>query len=166
MSNKIKKAYEGIIALLELNKEETVASIFDQVVEMASSKTNRSEGSTFLKDDEGNVVAIYDYYFKRWMPLIGDLAVDFGAKAGTSTGLNTMCKEGVSNWTKQNSKAKKAKGDLLDKVSSGEVDPADIKALQAEIETARLAIMETELGFTSKEDLIEYLMDLEIALAA
>ena len=74
----VKKAYQDIVSFLEANKDAKVSKVLEQVIEMASAKANRSEGSTFIKDASGNAVAILDYYFKRWMPLVGDKAVDFG----------------------------------------------------------------------------------------
>jgi len=162
----IKKAYSEIVALLEANKDVKVSKIFDQVVELASAKTTRSEGSTYVKDVEGNTVAILDYYFKKWMPLVGDKAVDFGQKLKTSTGYNTMCKEGVSAWTKQQREAKNASADLLKKVAAGEILPSDIAAHQAQIEEARKAIVPTELGFDNIEDLTKYLTKAKVKLVA
>lgn len=173
MSN-VKKAYTEIVALLEANKDKKVSSILDQVIELASAKTNRAEGSTFIKDVQGNVVAIFDYYFKRWMPLVGDKAVEFGKKDKTATGLNTMCKEGVSIWTKQQNDAKKALATLLNKVAAGEVKPADIAKAQEEIETARKSInfpmdengKTIELGFADRETLVKYLAKNKVEVSA
>lgn len=162
----IKKAYSDIVSFLEENKDKKVATILPIIIELASAKTSRAEGSTFVKDAQGNVVAILDYYFKRWMPLVGDKAVDFGAKQKTSTGYNTMCKEGVSQWTKQQREAKNASAELLKRVASGEVTPANIPAEQEAIELARKAIVPTELGFDSIESLNKYLKKSGVELAA
>lgn len=153
----VKKAYQGIVDFLEANKEVKVSKILDQVIEMTMAKANRSEGSTFIKDAKGNTVAILDYYFKRWMPLVGDKQVEFGAKLKTSTGFNTMCKDGVSAWTKQQREAKNASAELLKKVASGEIKPADIALHQAEIEKARGAILTTDKGFATEEEVRKYL---------
>lgn len=153
----IKKAYESIITFLEANQDKKVKAILDEVRELASAKTNRAGGSNYIKDSTGNVVAILDYYFKRWMPLVGEAAVEFGAKKNTPTGFNTMCKKGVSEWTKQQSEAKKANAQLLTRVAAGEIQPSDIPAEQAAIEQARGNIVETELGFASKEEVLAYL---------
>ena len=153
----VKKAYQDIVSFLEANKDAKVSKVLEQVIEMASAKANRSEGSTFIKDASGNAVAILDYYFKRWMPLVGDKAVDFGSKQKTATGFNTMCKEGVSAWTKQQREAKNANAELLKRVAAGEVQPSAIPAEQAKIEEARKAILPTELGFADISDLMKYL---------
>lgn len=157
----IKKAYEPIINLLvsavEADAKVKVSAILEQVRELASAKVARGEGSSFIKDASGTVVAIHDYYFKRWMPLVGDKAVEFGAKAKTSTGLNTMCKEGVSHWTKQQRAAQLANEAILTKLKAKEITADDIDALQAEIEVTRKAIAPTELGFASEAEVRDYL---------
>lgn len=162
----IKKVFTDIIALLEENADKKVKSILPQIMELASAKTNRAEGSTFLKDASGNVVAIFDYYFKRWMPLVGEKKVDFGQKVKTATGFNSMSKEGVSNWTKQQRVAKAEGMSLLDKVAKGEIQPQDIAKHQEAIETARNAIVPTELGFATVEELNEYLTANGVTLAS
>lgn len=173
MSN-VKKAYTEIVALLEANKDKKVSSVLDQVIELASAKTNRAEGSTYVKDTQGNVVAILDYYFKRWLPLVGDKAVEFGKKDKTATGFNTMCKEGVSAWTKQQNEAKKALATLLNRVAAGEVKPADIAKEQEAIEATRKAInfpvgedgKTIELGFADRDSLVKYLAKNKVEVAA
>lgn len=163
----IKKAYVEIINLLEANENAKVKSILDQVRELASAKVGAREGgSTFIRSVEGNVVAVLDYYFKRWMPLVGEKAVEFGAKKSTSTGLNTMSKAGVSEWTKQQRVAKAAEADLLAKVAAGEIQPADIQAEQAKIEEARKAIAETDLGFAERDEVLAYLAENGIQVEA
>ena len=127
---------------------------------MCSAKTSRGGGaSSFIKAADGAVVAILDYYFKRWMPLVGDDAVEFGAKKNTATGYNTMSKEGVSHWTKQQRVAKQANAELLTRVASGEIKPDQIADEQARIEAARTTPAETELGFATKEEVVAYLQD-------
>lgn len=153
----VKKAFQPIVDFLEANKDVKVSKILEQVIELTAAKSARSEGSTFLKAADGTPVAIFDYYFKRWMPLVGDKAVEFGAKAKTTTGFNTMCKEGVSHWTKQQRDAKNAGAELLKNVASGAVKPQDILTEQAKIEEIRKAIAPTELGFADQEQLLKYL---------
>ena len=48
----IKKQFEEIYAFLEANKNKKVATIFDDVVALMSSKSGGSDiGKTFIKDD-------------------------------------------------------------------------------------------------------------------
>lgn len=162
----VKKAYTDIVNFLEANKEATVADVLEDVIAMASAKTARSTaGSTYLMDTEGNPVAIFCYYFKRWMPLVGDDAVEFGAKKNTATGYNPMCKEGVSNWSKQQREAKAANEGLVDRIASGTLAVEDIRGEQEAIEEARKQIIETDLGFETKDEVIAYLEDLGLELA-
>ena len=160
----VKKAFQPIVDLMEgaiaENPKASIKSILDQVIELTKSNGGAGrEGSATIKDKAGNVVAIHDYYFKRYMPLIGHKAVVFGRKEKSSTGFNTMCKEGVSHWTKQQREAKNAETALLKQVASGEIAPSDIPAKQAEIEEARKAIVPTDLGFATREEVIAYLVD-------
>lgn len=154
----VKKAYKEIIDYLNTNQNVKVADVLPKVIEMASAKSNRSTaGSTFIKDTEGNVVAINCYFYRRWMPLIGDKAVEFGKKANTTTGLNTMCKAGVSGWSKRERDYKKAQADMLDNVKTGKIKVTDIEAEQQKMEELRKAISETDLGFDNKENIVKYL---------
>jgi predicted ThiF/HesA family dinucleotide-utilizing enzyme len=155
----IKKAFQPIMDILLANPKATIASVLDQVTALASAAGGvRAEGNVFLKDDKGATVAIYDYYFKRWMPLVGEKKVEFGAKVGTVTGFNSMSKEGVSEWTKQQRLAKTAGAELLQNVAAGKVKPDQILAEQAKIEEARKAIKPTTLGFATLEEVKAYLV--------
>lgn len=161
----IKKAYADIVAFLEENQDKKVRAVLEDVKNMASAKVAREGGSTFLKDIAGNTVAILDYYFKRWMPIVGEKAVEFGVKKNTATGFNTMSKAGTSAWTKQQREAKQAEQNLLAEVSAGNIKPSDIPAKQAEIETARKSIEATELGFETKEQVLAYLAENGVQVA-
>lgn len=167
----IKKVYEPIISAmvsaLEANPKVKLADVLEEIKALASAKTARTvEGKSALRNSAGEVVAIFDYYFKRWMPLVGDKAVEFGKKANTNTGFNTMCKEGVSLWTKQQNEATKANKQLLEDVKAGTIQASDIGARQEEIETARKAIAPTELGFVSEEEVVAYLVSQGVELKA
>jgi len=67
--------------------------------------------------------------------------VEFGVKANSATGFNSMCKEGTSQWTKQQRAAKKSNEELLQSVANGEVKPEEIGARQAEIDELRKTIV-------------------------
>lgn len=158
---KIKKAFEPIIEYLRANQDAVVADILGGAEALAAAKTGGGSGgaTTFLKDTEGNTVAILDYYFKRWMPLIGDEAVEFGAKKGSASGYSTMSKLGTSLWTKQQREAKAAMQKILEDVESGELAVEDIADRKAEIEAARAHVEPTDLGFETKDEVIAYLAD-------
>ena len=148
----VKKQFEEIYAVLEENKNKKVSSILPQLIELMSKKNNASgAANTFIKDDEGNVVAVFCYYHKKW-ELVTD--VEYGNKKGTTTGLNTMCKEGVSKWTKQQRVKKAQEAELLTKVSSGELAVEDIAGEQTRILETSKKIIEREdgHGFDSAEE--------------
>lgn len=153
----IKKAYVELIAFLEANKNKKVSTILAEAQAMCESKNSSGSdtGTTFIKDEEGEVVAIYCYYFKRWMPLCD---VEFGAKKNTASGYNTMCKSGVSAWTKQQRQAKKSNETLLSQVGAGEVGPTAIASEQAIIEEQRKTIVECdEVNFETSAQVLNYI---------
>jgi len=140
----VKKQFEEIYAVLEENKGKKVQTILPQLIELMSKKNNASgAANTFIKDDEGNVVAIFCYYHKKW-ELVSEC--EYGSKKGTATGLNTMCKEGVSKWTKQQRVKKAAEAELLTKVSCGDLAVEDIAGEQARILEESKLIVEREDG--------------------
>jgi hypothetical protein len=144
----VKKQYESIVELLEANKHKKVSTIMPEILELVSGKTNKH---TFHKDEEGNVIAIFCYYHKCW-ELVSE--VEYGKKASSAHGLNNMCKEGVSLWTKQQRRAKVAKEELLAKVASGEVEPSALPVELQAIEDERIKIVEqdTRVGFATLDE--------------
>lgn len=136
----IKKAYTNIVELLQANEDCLVGDILPQVVELASAKAGGGgKATTFHKDADGTVRAIRCFYFGKWMD---PAVVEFGKKASSTTGLNSMCKEGVSHWTKQQRAAKAAKEQLLADVAAGEVDHTELTELLAAIEEDRNVVAE------------------------
>lgn len=159
----IKKAYQEIITLLQANENKKIKTLLPQIIALCEAKNSGGSeiGKTFLKDEDGETIAIFCYYFKKWM-LVDD--VEFGAKKSTATGYNTMCKEGVSNWTKQQRVAAKAKEGLLAKVISGDLEAKDLSAAQDEIEVARRAIAESseaQFHFDTADEVLESLAQAE-----
>ena len=127
----VKKQFEELYILLADNKNKKVATILPQLIELMQKKNNASgQANTFLKDDEGNVTHIFCYYHKKWEDVT---VAEYGSKKGTATGLNTMCKEGVSNWTKQQRVKKQSEAGLLTKIISGELMPDELPAEQARL---------------------------------
>lgn len=111
----IKKAFLAVHALLMDNQNKLVSDIQDELTALMSAKVNtgKSVAPMYVKDTKGKVVAIHDYYYKRWLPLVGDNAVKFGIKQNTKTGYNRMCKSGAALWRAQLSKAKIMREDFL-----------------------------------------------------
>ena len=140
----IKKAYVSIIELLEANTDALVGDILTQVRDLAAAKTGGGTGSVFARNEEGEVIAIRCYYHKLWFD---PRVVDFGKKVTSPTGLNTLSKDGMSKWTKQQREAKQAESVLLSKVFEGELLPADIPAEQEAIKEATRVIVPREDGY-------------------
>ena len=146
----IKKVFVELVEYLEANEGSKVKTILPGVIELCSAKSGGGKGgaSTFIKDSNGNVTHVFCYYHKKWEAVD---AVEFGTKTTSPTGLNNMCKEGTSQWTKQQRAAKKASEELLDQVSNGEVDPADLAKLREDIEATRAQIVPREDGHGSED---------------
>ena len=83
--------------------------------------------------------------------------VEFGKKATSPTGMNNMCKEGVSNWTKQQRDVKAQEAALLSRVTSGNLAVEDIPAEQERIaeEAKIVAPREDAYGFETLEECLE-----------
>jgi hypothetical protein len=143
----IKKVYEELVQLLESNKDVKVKTILDKVYLLCESKKSTT---THLCDKEGNVIAIFCYYHKQW-ELLSE--VEYGSKANSTTGFNTMCKIGTSKWTKAQRDAEKAKSQMLSDVANGKVDPSTILKLSEDIEASRKLMDTTDMpiGHTLEE---------------
>lgn len=130
----IKKDFQALVDFLETNQNKKVATILEQLREMCSQQNT----VTFKKDADGNVTEVFCYYHKRW-ELVSEH--EYGKKASNkATGLNTMCKVGYNQWTKQQTAAKKAKEQLLARVAAGE--ELDINVELELIEAQRQLIVE------------------------
>lgn len=163
----IKKVFAEVNALLEANKDQLVGSLMPQLLALMSAKVGGSEvGSTHLKDEQGNVIAVFCYYHKCW-ELVSEHV--YGAKAGTTTGLNSMCKLGVNSWTTQQRKAKLAKEALLAKLTSGELAIEDLASEQEAIESQRTNIVIPDnypRAFSTLEELKEALANMHTEVVA
>jgi hypothetical protein len=162
----IKKAFAPIISVLsaamQADPDATIASVFDEVEGLAAAKTGAGGGkaSTFHRNDDGVVVAVKCYYLDKWLHL-GAPGVEFGEKKSSASGLNSMCKHGMSNWTKQNNAAKKEKEELLTRVSEKEVDASEVPNELKAIAERKDAIVPLEGDYQGFETLEECLADAE-----
>ena len=142
-----KKVYDEVIMLLETNKDKKVSSILEKVYKLCESK---KMDTSFKKDKEGKIIAIFCYYHKQW-ELLSE--VPYGSKANSTTGFNTMCKVGTSKWTKQQRDSLLSKTKMLEDISKGIVEPANILKLSEDIESIRKT-MDTKdmpIGHTLEE---------------
>lgn len=133
MSN-IKVSYKELVEFLEANKNKKVSTLMPSILEMVTSKTI---AKTFKTNDEGEVTRIFCYYHKEWEDIT---LVPYGNKKSSSTGYNTMCKEGVSNWSKQQRIAKQATSELLTSLANGDIAIEDLNTHKDAIEQARTTI--------------------------
>lgn len=127
----IKKQFEEIYEFLAKNQEKRIKEVLPMLTQLVSSK---NQERTYLADDEGKVIAIYCYYHKKW-ELVD--CIEYGKKASTATGYNTMCKEGVRRWTQQQNEAKKQKELLLAKVAAGTLNTEQLAAELQKIEEGK-----------------------------
>lgn len=152
----IKKAFQPIMTLLAANMSATVADVYEQVEALVSAKVGGGgKASNFVRNSAGEVVAILDYAFKKW---VDPRLVEFGPKAGTPTGLNTMCKAGVSAWTKAQAEFKKGKDAVVAELLAGQISSEDANERIAELEAAREATPEVPAdiqAFDTLEDCLE-----------
>ena len=138
----IKKQYLEIISLLESNSDKKVKSVLAEIKALCESKTM---SKTHLRDENGDVRAIFCYYHKQW-ELIDD--VEYGSKKSSTTGLNTMCKIGVKGWTKTQKLMKDLDSEILAKVMNDEIDAAEIK----EIKAARIETIREQVAIECKQE--------------
>lgn len=132
MSQNIKKPYQEIVDILESNKDKKVSSILDAIIEIALSKKKDSTIKYLDDDDTKPITHIYCWYHKEWEPV-----EYYGSKASSHSGYNTMCKEGVNSWTKQQRDFKKSKSDLLELLQSGELKVEDLDEEIKKLETEK-----------------------------
>lgn len=134
----IKKDYVELVNFLETNKNKKVETILEMVREMCSQKVE----TTFKKDENGNVTHVFCYYHKVWEDVS---QVEYGKKASNkATGLNTMCKVGLNQWSKQQRVAQKEKNELLEKMAKGEVTQEEFTQELDAIELRRNTIVQPE----------------------
>ena len=142
----IKKAFVEIHNILESNQDKKVGELMDQLLELMESK-QRDKNHEYR---DGKLY-IFCYYHKEW-ECVDD--IEYGSKANTATGYNTMCKIGVNCWTKQQRDFKQAKSALLDKVMSGEIEASELDSEIAKLEEAKNTII-TIKGYEHAQKLKE-----------
>jgi len=140
MSNDtIKKDYQAVMSLfaqaIELMKTnkvkksvvEEATTLYNEATFITASKKSNGSGSNstaYFDPETRELVAVFCYYHKRW-ELVSH--IEYGKKAGTKTGLNTMCKEGTSAWTKANRKLQKTRDELTQRMIKGELTSDEFK---------------------------------------
>lgn len=175
MSNDtIKKDYQAVMSLfaqaietLKANKVkksviEEVTAQYNEAVYITSSKKSNGSGSssTAYFDENRNLVAVFCYYHKRW-ELVSN--IEYGKKTGTKTGLNTMCKEGTSAWTKNNRALQKQKDALTQQMLKGELTHDQFKEQYENISFNIEPHSDEDHSFATLNDLKAYLADAQNA---
>jgi hypothetical protein len=137
----VKKVFQDVVDFLQSNADAVVSDLMPTIVDMCSNK--RGGDANVLRNSAGEVVAIFCSYHKKWEMLD---EVEFGLKTSSVTGYNNMCKEGLSNWTKQQNAAKKASLSILEEVEAGTLAVEDIAKRREEIEAERSVTVAREDG--------------------
>ena len=123
----IKKNYEELVNFLTTNKNKKVETLLDEIYLMCESKV---KSTTYKKDEDNNIIAIFCYYHKEWEMLS---EVEYGSKSSSTTGFNTMCKKGVRAWTKTQVELKKIDAKLLDMITNNEVEISELKQVKQDM---------------------------------
>ena len=129
----IKKGFVEIYNILVNNEDVLVSEILDQLVPIMESQ---QRDKNHFEDEHG--LWIFCYYHKVW-ELTSQ--VEYGKKVNTATGLNSMCKVGTNQWTKQQRDFKASKSDLLEQVANETLNVEDIKAKIEELEEVKDTII-------------------------
>lgn len=137
---KVKKQYTQLVELLEANSNKKISTIMPEILELVTSKQAQKN---FITNENGEVTHIFCYYHKKWEYLAD---VEFGKKKHSASGYNSMCKEGVNQWSKQQREYKQAQSDALTKVAKGELDTQGLNKLLAQIEEEKDKIVPREDG--------------------
>lgn len=169
MSDTIKKDYQAVMSLfaqaIEAMKAgkvkksiiEEATGFYNEALFLTASKKSNGSGSNstaYFDPATRELVAVFCYYHKRW-ELVNN--IEYGKKAGTKTGLNTMCKEGTSAWTKNNRKLQKAKDELTQKLLKSEISHEEFKVEYDNISFAIEPHSDEEHSFATLDDLLAFL---------
>lgn len=150
----IKKAFQSVIAFLESNKDARVSKVLDQVKEMCSAKQGGgTTARSFYKVGEA-VVAARCGFFELWFD---PTVVEFGKKAGTASGLNSMCKLGVNEWTSRNNAHKKGREEAFSQFTDNKITAEEFQTKLREIDAAKDAektLPEGVVGYATLDELL------------
>ena len=132
----VKEQYVALVEFLTTNKDKKVSKILKEFTSLCCYK---NAVATVKRDDNRKITHIHCYYHKEWEDITTH---EYGNKASnTTTGLNTMCKEGVRHWTKQYADYKRGKEKLLHDIAAKPELATSIASKLEELETARNVIV-------------------------
>ena len=129
----IKKNFEELYTLLNSNQEMKVEDIMQQALSLMVSKQRDKNHRESLDG-----LWIFCYYHKEW-ELVSQ--VEFGSKASSATGYNSMCKVGVNAWTKQQRDFKTNKANLLEEMIAGKLEASDLSERIEDLEIIKDSII-------------------------
>ena len=129
----IKKGYTEVHAILIANKDKKVSEILESLMPIFTS-LQRDKNHQYVDDR----LQIFCYYHKVWE--FTD-QVEYGSKVSTATGLNSMCKVGTNQWTKQQRDFKADRSNLLMLVANEELAVEDIKEEIEKLDDIRCSIV-------------------------
>lgn len=129
----IKKSFVEVFEILNSNQNKKVKDVLELLLPLMESQQRDKNHFT---DEHG--LWVFCYYHKEWELTT---QVEYGQKVNTATGLNSMCKVGTNQWTRQQREFKKAKADMLDKVAKGEISPNEIDSEIAKLEEEKNRIV-------------------------
>lgn len=137
----IKKNFVEIHSILVKASENglKVTEVLDDLIPLMESK---QRDSNHRVNDNGEL-EIFCYYHKEWECVA---EVEYGKKANTVTGYNTMCKIGTNNWTRQQREYKANKAKLLDLVHEGTVAVEDLPSEFDKLEQAKEKIVPLQVS--------------------
>ena len=150
MSN-IKQQYVSIIEFLQANQDKKVKTILPELIEQCGVQRTRNSDVTLYDGDM--LIAVFCGYHKKW-ELVSE--IEYGIKAGTKTGLNSLCKEGNKHQAAQSRKYSEEAAKLADAMMNGELSIEDAKEEKKKLEEAKVAVIEhssgTTFSFDTKEE--------------
>ena len=155
---KVRTANQDQLDFLLDNSDKPVYEILTAFASMCAARQRQSRGRTYVLDTSGAVVAINCGYYRRWMPLVGADAVEFGDAKG-ATGFNSMCKDGQRAWQKANNAFNTEQRKATNAFLAGDIDEATLRARIDSASKVKLAVGSTELGFATAGELRQYFED-------
>lgn len=151
----VNEVLPSLVEFLEANSRKKVATILEEFklleVNLPKSTNPNRQTTSFYVDDV--LIAVYCYYHKQW-ELVAD--VEYGKKASSSTGLNTMCKVGVKKWTAQQKAIKLVNEKILEMLTNNELALKDLAVTKdAMVEECRVVDVEDmPVGFETTSELV------------
>lgn len=152
--NDIKKGLIELVKLVEARKGKIIDDKF--IEDFRYYCVSKKKSSVILLDND-NIVGKFCWYHKKW-ELFKDN--EFGIKSGDPSGFNSMCKSGVSSWTRSQLAIKKLDAEALKKVKSGKLKINDIEKF-VNNETEKLKVIEYPDKYKGYDDKVKALKEVK-----